>query len=245
VPSLKPLQPEGPAPVAASRARGRNQELPRERIARLGAAALSQDELLGLVLTGGSAGKAPAETLLRRFGGLARLARAGVAELKCSGVGLARAAALCAALELGRRVAQAEIPTEQPIRSAAAAFEYLRPRLAHRPVEAFSVLLLDVRLRLLQHVQVAEGTGWSCAVQPRDALVPALREGAAAVVFVHNHPSGDPAPSRDDVEVTRRLVAASQLLGIRPVDHVIIATGGCSSLRELGAWPEEDAPAPG
>jgi DNA repair protein RadC len=235
--------PAEPARVAPSRARTLDQELPRERIVRLGASALSQDELLGLVLTGGSAGKVPAETLLRRFGGLARLARAGVAELKCGGVGQARAAALCAALELGRRAAQAELPTEQPIRSASAAFEYLRPRLAHRSVEAFSVLLLDVRLRLLQHVQVAEGTGWTCAVQPRDALVPALREGAAAIVFAHNHPSGDPSPSRDDVALTRRLVAASQLLGIRPVDHVIIATGGCTSLRELGAWPEEGCPA--
>jgi DNA repair protein RadC len=216
-----------------------NPELPRERIARLGPSALSQDELLGLVLTGGSSGRRPAEVLLQRFGGLARLARAGVTEIRCRGVGTARAAAVCAALELGRRVVQAELPAELPIRSAAAAFDYLRPRLAHRSVETFSVLLLDVRLRLLQHVQVAEGTGWTCAVQPRDALAPALREGAAAIVFAHNHPSGDPSPSRDDIELTRRLVAACQLLGIRPVDHVIIAAAGCASLRELGAWPPE------
>jgi DNA repair protein RadC len=216
-----------------------NEEFPRERLVRLGPAALSQDELLALVLTGGRSGKGPAEVLLKRFGGLARLARAGVTELQCRGIGRARAAAVCAALELGRRVAQAELPAELPIRSAAAAFDYLRPRIAHRSVEAFSVLLLDVRLRLLQHVQVAEGTGWTCAVQPRDALVPALREGAAAIVFAHNHPSGDPSPSRDDVELTRRLVGACQLLGIRPVDHVIIAAGGCASLRELGAWPGE------
>ena len=216
-----------------------NPELPRERLLRLGPSALSQDELLGLVLTGGSAGRRPAEELLKRFGGLARLARAGVTELRGGGIGAARAAALCAALELGRRVAQAELPAERPIRSAAAACDYLRPRLAHRPVEAFSVLLLDVRLRLLQHIQVAEGTGWACAVQPRDALLPALREGAAAIVFAHNHPSGDPSPSRDDIELTRRLVAACRLLGIRPVDHVIIAAGGCASLRELGNWPDD------
>ena len=211
-------------------------EGPRERIARLGAGALAPEELLGLVLTGGAGGKRPATELIERLGGLARLARATASELRTSGVGPVRAATLCAAFELGRRVAQAEAPAGRPIRSASAAYQFLQPRLGHLPNEVFVVLLLDIRLRVLRDVTVAAGTGWACAVQPRDALAPAVREGAAAVVFAHNHPSGDPTPSEEDRELTRRLVAASDVLGVRAVDHVVVAASGYASFRELGLW---------
>jgi DNA repair protein RadC len=211
---------------------------PRERLARLGPGALAQDELLGLVLTGGASGRTPASEILRKLA-LPRLARASpsdLLELRGLGVGPARAAAICAAFELGRRVLQAEAPPGQILRSAAAAYHFLKPRLAHLQSEVFVVLLLDVRLRVLQDVRVAEGTGWACAVQPRDALAPALREGAAAVIFAHNHPSGDPTPSAEDHDLTRRLIAASELLGIRAVDHLVVASTGFASLRELGGW---------
>jgi DNA repair protein RadC len=211
---------------------------PRERLSRLGAGALAQDELLGLVLTGGAAGRAPASEILRRLG-LPRLARASpseLRELRGLGVGPARAAAICAAFELGRRVLQAEAPPGQILRSASAAYQFLKPRLAHLTTEVFVVLLLDVRLRVLCDVRVAEGTGWACAVQPRDALAPALREGAAAVIFAHNHPSGDPTPSAEDRDLTRRLIAASELLGVRAVDHLVVASSGYTSLREMGGW---------
>jgi DNA repair protein RadC len=212
---------------------------PRERIARLGAGALAQDELLGLVLTGGAAGRGPASEILRRLGGLSQLARASASELGTLpglGLGPARAAAVCAAFELGRRVLQAEEPPGQILRSASAAYHFLKPRLAHLTCEVFVVLLLDVRLRILREVRVAEGTGWSCAVQPRDALAPAVREGAAAVLFAHNHPSGDPSPSAEDRDLTRRLIAASELMGVRAVDHLVVASSGYASLRELGGW---------
>ncbi|MHB1846513.1 MAG: JAB domain-containing protein [Deltaproteobacteria bacterium] len=207
---------------------------PRERLDRLGAGALSQEELIALVAFGGLRGLSPARALLARLGGLARAARAGPGELSGDGIGPVRAGALCAAFELGRRAAQAEAPVGCELRSPKAAYDYLRPRLAHLGREVFVVLLLDVRLRLLRDERIAEGSGWACAVEPRDALAPALRHGAAAVVFAHNHPSGDPTPSPEDRALTRRLVGGAKLLGIRPVDHLVVASLGYASLRELG-----------
>jgi DNA repair protein RadC len=213
-------------------------EGPRERQQRLGPEALTDEELVGLVLTGGASGKRLAEVLLRRIGGLAMLRGAELESLREWGIGPSRASALCAALELARRLNLAEAPTRPSLRSASEAYAFLRPRLAYRPVEVFSVTLMDVRLRVLREVQVAEGNGWSCAVHPRDALLPALRDGAAAVLFAHNHPSGDSVPSDDDRALTRRLVSACELLGIRPVDHLVVCLDGFSSMRELGEWPQ-------
>jgi len=213
-------------------------EGPRERQLRLGPEALTDEELVGLVLTGGASGRRLAEALLQRIGGLAMLRRTELASLRDWGIGPSRASALCAALELARRLNLAEVPPRPCLRSASEAYAFLRPRLAHRPVEVFSVTLLDVRLKVLREVTVAEGTGWACAVQPRDALLPALRDGAAAVLFAHNHPSGDAGPSDEDRALTRRLVAACELLGVRPVDHLVVCLEGFSSMRELGQWPE-------
>jgi DNA repair protein RadC len=200
-----------------------------DRLGRLGAEALSEDELLALV-----AGRTSTGLTAQRS--LTRLARTSITELQGAGLGPAPAAALCAAFELGRRVAQATAPVGTEVRSAAAAFEYLQPRIAHLPHEVFVVVLLDVRLRVLRDVRVAQGNGWSCAVQPRDALAPAVTEGAAAVVFAHNHPSGDTSPSREDVDLTSRLVAAADILGIRAVDHLVVTATGFASLKELGLF---------
>lgn len=202
----------------------------RERLARLGAEGLSAQELLELVC--GSTATPLPETA----GSMGRLARMDVDQLRATGASPGAAAAICAAFELGRRVAQEQVPTGLSVRSAAAAYEYLRPRIAHLPHETFVVVLLDVRLRVLRDVRVAEGTGWSCAVHPRDALAPALRESAAAVVFAHNHPSGDPTPSTEDRELTRSLIRACELMGVRAVDHLVVAEQGFASLRELGVF---------
>ncbi len=207
-------------------------ERARERLRGLGPGALSLQELLQLVGVG-----KPLD-LLRGAGGLARMARMTPAELRAVGVGPSTAAGLCAVFELGRRVAQEEAPAGVAIRSASAAFTYLQPRLGHLTTEVFVVLLLDIRLRVLRDVTVATGTGWACAVQPRDALASAVREGAAAVVFAHNHPSGDPTPSDEDRDLTRRLIAASEVLGIRAVDHVVVAARQYTSFRELGLWDD-------
>jgi len=204
-------------------------ERPAARIRRLGPAALSEDELLSILL-----GRAPPADLMDCH--LPRLAGSSVSDLMRRRVSEPRATRLCAAFELGRRVGQAEAPPGCTIRSAKAAYGYLRPWIGHRATEAFVTVLLDVRLRVLQHVVIAEGTGWACAVQPRDALTPALREGAAAVIFSHNHPSGDPTPSPEDRALTQRLAAASELLGIRAVDHIVVTATGYTSFREAGLW---------
>jgi len=212
-------------------------EGPRERLARLGPHSLSDSELLGLVLTGGAGGQAPAAELLRRFGGLSLLAQATLSEVRGKGIGWSRGASVCAALELGRRAVQAEMPVRPVLRNARQAFAFLQPRLAHLPNEVFSVTMLDVRLRVLRELTVAQGSGWSCAVHPRDVLAPAVRERAAAVLFAHNHPSGDASPSDEDRALTRRLVSACELLGLRALDHLVVCRDGYASLRELGDWP--------
>lgn len=213
-------------------------ERPRERLLTAGSEALTDAELLALVLGAGQgAGETGliAQALLRRFGSLHALEQARLTELiAVPGIGPVRAAALRAALALGRRLATRERSRGLSIQSAADVFDHLGPHLRHAPKEQFHVLLLDARHRLLAQVRIAEGGLTACAIHPREAYEPAVREGAVAVIFVHNHPSGDPAPSRDDLTLTQRLQAAGEALGIRALDHVVIGDGRYVSLAEQG-----------
>jgi DNA repair protein RadC len=213
-------------------------DAPRERILSAGPAALADAELVALVL-GGGAGRAPLREVAQ-----ALLDRSPVPELAWlppealavfPGVGPARAAALAAAFELGRRGAWAPPRRGERILEPRRVAELMR-RAAHAEREGFHVVLLDVRGRLLRAEQVAEGSLTQCPVSPRDALRPAVREGAHGVVFVHNHPSGDPSPSAEDFDLTERLRAASELVGVLARDHVIVATGGYFSFVEAGRW---------
>jgi DNA repair protein RadC len=210
---------------------------PRERLLAAGAQALSDADLLALVLGSGTAGlpaRAAALGLLGRAP-LAALAWAPPGELSGPGIGPARAAALAAAFELGRRAAWAPPRRGERCLDPGRVHELTR-HLAHAEREAFQVVLLDVRGRLLRVVQVAEGSLTQCPVSPRDALRPAVREGAHGVVFVHNHPSGDPAPSPEDADLTERLRAAAEIVGVLARDHVIVAAGGYYSFVEAGRW---------
>jgi DNA repair protein RadC len=214
------------------------QELPRERLLATGARALSAVELAALVLGTGTAGisaVAAAQGVLDRLP-LHALAWATPDEIAgCPGVGLARAAALVAAFELGRRAGWTPPRRGERCLDPTRVHELLR-YAAHADREAFHVVLLDVRGRLLKVVQVAEGSLAQCPVSPRDALRPAVRDGAHGVVFVHNHPSGDPTPSADDADLTERLRAAAELVGVVARDHVIVAAGGYYSFVEAGRW---------
>lgn len=207
---------------------------PRERLLAYGAENLSESELLAVVL--GTVGPTPAfvaaTELLARFGGLPELARCATSELRRH-VGPVRAARIQAALELGRRalVPRARLHT---IETPLDVYRYVRPRMAHLTREVFHVLLLDTRHRLIADRRVAEGGLAACAIAPRDVFEPAIREAAPALIFVHNHPSGDPTPSRDDVALTERLGHAARLLGLSLVDHVVVADGGYTSLAEMG-----------
>jgi len=194
-------------------------------------------ELVALLLRTGSAGR-PAEALARLLlgsGGLRGLARQGAFELRqAPGVGPAKAASLLAALELGRRLAARRLRIGDAIRGPEDIHRHFHPRLRDVPHERFLVVLLDGRHRVQGEVLTSQGTLTASLVHPREVFRPALREGAAALVVVHNHPSGDPTPSAEDREVTRRLVRAGILLGIPVLDHVVVAERGYVSLREEG-----------
>jgi DNA repair protein RadC len=213
-------------------------DLPRERLLALGPRALADAELLALVLGSGTAGLSARAAALRLLEQrpLADLAWSPPSALAGSpGIGLARGAALAAAFELGRRGAWDPPRRGERCLDPGRVHELLR-HVAHADRETFHVVLLDVRGRLLRAAQVAEGSLTQCPVSPRDALRPAVREGAHGVVFVHNHPSGDPAPSAEDADLTARLRAASELVGVVARDHVIVAAGGYYSFVEAGRW---------
>ncbi len=215
---------------------------PRERLDALGPGALSDSELLALLLRTGGPGRSAqslASDLLARHDGVAGLARTGAAELRQNaGVGPAKSASLLAALELGRRLATRRLRTGDAIRGPADVHRHFHARLRDAPHERFLVLLLDGRHRVLREVTASQGTLTASLVHPREVFRPALREAAAAVILVHNHPSGDPTPSREDREVTERLVQVGEILGVPVLDHVIVAERGYVSLRQDGGLRE-------
>lgn len=165
-------------------------------------------------------------------GGLQELARFSEAEL-VKRLGKVAGRRLSAALELGRRSLQ---PRERnvAIRSSEDVFRVMRPRMTHLTCEEFHVMLLDARHRAIRTVRIAQGGVSACALTPRDVFEPAIREAAPAIVAIHNHPSGDPSPSQDDVALTRRLEEAADVLGIALLDHVVVGEAGFTSLRSWG-----------
>lgn len=217
-------------------------EMPRERLVRAGGAALSDSEILALILGTGHASsgdaRALARGLLARFGDLRGIVCAGRAELaETKGVGEARAARLLAAGELARRVASERLERGARITSSSAVHEYLGPLMADERREIFCALLLDSKNRLITEVRISEGSLAASLVHPREAFRPAIREAAAAVLFVHNHPSGDPTASAEDRRITARLRAAGELLGIPMLDHIVIGRDRYFSFADAG-WSQ-------
>ncbi len=196
----------------------------RERMLQDGPRAVSDRDLLSVL---GAAWVAE-----RPVGELAWLS---VAELRGLGLGESRATGLAAAFELGRRGAWAPPRRGERCLDPGRVAELMRT-VAHAPTEEFHVVLLDVRGRLLRTERVALGSVSQCPVSPRDVLRAAIREGAHGVVFVHNHPSGSPDPSPEDADLTERLRAATELVGVVARDHVIVAAGGYYSFVEAGRW---------
>ena len=213
-------------------------ERPRERLAAQGPAALGDVELVAILLGSGRRGQNVVEVaaaLLAAQGGLAGLARSEEAELRRQpGVGGARAALLRAALELGRRATGVRPERGRRLGAAAEVWSHYRARLAFAAVEEFWVIGLDVRHRLLFEACVARGSLTGVEVHPREVFRPLIRAAAAATIFLHNHPSGDPSPSRQDLELTRRLKEVGDLCGIAVVDHVVVGAEGFVSLAERG-----------
>jgi len=207
---------------------------PREKLAQKGSSALSDAELLAVILGGGTRGSgvlAIAEEILRYYGS-SRLSTVSIRDLQAvQGIGPAKACQLLASLELGRRVFR---PEEEP------AFLIKKPEdaatltreLANARKEHFCTLYLDTRNRVIRKETISIGTLNASLVHPREVFQPAVESSAASVVLVHNHPSGDPEPSREDLLLTKRLVTAGEIMGIDVLDHVIVAKRSFVSLRE-------------
>jgi len=217
-------------------------ERPREKLLSRGPAVLSDAELLALVLRTGAAASGvsaldQARLLLQRFGDLRSLAAATVSEL-CAfpGIGPAKAAELQGVFELARRFSRTELRPGDRYTSSREVFLHYHEQLRDRKKETFLTLLLDSKNRLIREIQVSEGSLNASIVHPREVFAPAVREAAAAVLFVHNHPSGDPTPSREDLELTGRLRQAGELMGVRVLDHVIIGNGEYVSFVDRGLW---------
>jgi DNA repair protein RadC len=214
------------------------EDRPREKLLRNGPNALGDNELVALVLGSGFRGADAlrvANDLLRVRGGLHGLVRSTAADLAhVNGIGTAKAAQVLAALELGRRTLACAPGARIQLRTPRDAAAYLMPTYGSRPVEQFGVVLLDTKHRVMKTTIVASGTLNSTVVEPRDVFREALVAGAAAVVAFHNHPSGDPTPSPEDEELTKRLTAAGILMGIDVIDHVILGDMRYSSFRETG-----------
>ena len=213
-------------------------ERPRERLTRLGAEVLSDQELLACVLGRGVAGESvlvSARRLLAAFGSVRGIAEASVEQLSSiHGIGAAKAVQLKAACELARRMALLPNGKRLVIDSVDRAAALLAPSLLDKQKEHFVALLLDNRHSLIRVSPIAVGSLSATLVHPRELFKEAISACAAAVIVAHNHPSGDPAPSAHDVELTRRLVEAGSLLGIEVLDHLIIARGGVVSLKAHG-----------
>jgi DNA repair protein RadC len=213
-------------------------ERPREKMAARGAAALSDAELLAILLRVGVAGKSAVELardLITQFGSISALLAASAKDIaKIKGLGPAKALQLQAALELGRRALAEPLRTRPLLNSPPAVHDFLRLTYLGQTAEVFMVLYLDAKNQLIEAAPLFRGSLSSTSVYPREVVKAALAANAAAVIFAHNHPSGDVEPSRADIALTKTLKDALALVEIRVVDHVIVGQGQVFSLAQHG-----------
>ena len=211
-------------------------ERPRERLLKLGSEALSAQEILAVILGRGIRGESvlvTSQKLLSRFGNLKSVANASVEELiGVTGIGPAKAAQIKAALEFSRRLeADASEKPKPVLKSPEDVAAEVRSQLKGKKKEHFLVLCLDTRNRLINRKLVSMGSLDTSIVHPREVFKEAVSSCAASVIFAHNHPSGDPEPSKEDVELTKRLSKAGEIIGIDVLDHIIVCDKGYVSLK--------------
>ncbi len=211
-------------------------ERPRERLLKLGSEALSAQEILALILGRGVKGESvmvTAQRLLSRFGNLKGVANASIEELtEIRGIGPAKAAQIKAAVELSKRLEAPVDEREKPVvKSPEDVVSIVKSQLKGKKKEHFLVLCLDTRNKAINYKSVSMGSLDTSIVHPREVFKEAISSSAASVIFVHNHPSGDPEPSKEDIELTKRLAKAGEIMGIEVLDHIIVCDKSYSSLK--------------
>ena len=218
-------------------------ERPRERLQRIGPSAVSTAELLAIILRTGSSGENVvrlAERILYHFGDLRKIEQASIPELcQVKGVGPAKAIEIKAAIELGRRAKLAGVPDKPRITSPADAANLVMSEMGILEQEHLRVMLLDTRNNVLKLATIYIGSLNSAVVRVGEIFRAAIRENAAGIIIIHNHPSGDPAPSKDDIRVTKEIVKAGKILSIQVLDHLVIGNNRFVSMRERGLGFEE------
>jgi DNA repair protein RadC len=216
------------------------EDRPREKLLAKGAHALTETELLAIILRNGNASTGEsavdhARILLNQFGGLGGIEAASASEIAAvKGIGPAKVAQLKASLEIGKRIGSQKWETGQPLRSAEDVYQHFRENLGRAKRELFYVVLLNNKNRKMREVKVSEGSLTASLVHPREVFNPVIRDSAAGVIFVHNHPSGDPAPSPEDIDITKRLKEVGDVMGVRVLDHVVIGHDRYFSFNDKG-----------
>lgn len=217
------------------------EERPRERMERYGAKVLSDTELLALLIRTGTRSESAlvlAQRVLKGDGaksGLAFVADSSLEELsRIKGIGLAKSVQIKAAVELGRRISSYARQNPTVINTPVDVKNLLMEEMRFLEKEHFKVILLNIKNHVISVEDISVGSLNSSIVHPREVFKPAIKRSSASMVLVHNHPSGDPTPSREDIEITRRLIEAGKILGIEVVDHVIIGNGVYISFKEKG-----------
>lgn len=214
------------------------EERPREKLVKNGAESLSDAELLALIIRVGNKKRTAVELsqdILNYFGGLKSLNYLSINELTgIKGVGVVKAVQLKAVAELSRRLGTLAGEEKELIKSPKDAAYLLMPELRYLTQEVFKLLLLDIKNQLIKMSLISKGGLTSSIVHPREVFKEAIKNSAAAVILAHNHPSGIPEPSRDDINVTERLIKAGEIIGIDVLDHIIIGDGIFISMKEKG-----------
>ena len=217
-------------------------ERPRERLLKFGADKLADTELLAILLRVGSSGKSAvdmARELINEYGTFRNIDSKGFSELKRKGLGIAKITQIKAAMEIGKRFLKEKSLTRIKIRTSKDIVDHFMPYLRDMKKEVFKVVLLDGKNKIIKDVTISEGTLTKSIVHPREVIKEAVTESASALVLIHNHPSGEPQPSQDDIEITNRIISACELVGIKVLDHVIIGDNNYFSFFNEGLITEE------
>jgi DNA repair protein RadC len=214
------------------------QERPRERLQKFGPEALSAQELLALVIGRGIPKKSVmniAQELLAKFGNIKAISQATIEELsQIKGIGLAKAAQIKASFELGKREDLEPELKNFDIKNPESVVKAIRATIRDKAKEHFKLILLNPRNKIIGISTISVGTLNASLVHPREVFKDAIMHSAASVVLAHNHPSGDPEPSEDDLKITKKLVESGKILGIEVIDHIIVARNGFKSFKEEG-----------